>query len=140
MVLGEINEETKELNTKFIPLNEPEFEEVEFDITGILSKEELIEKLNEENFSENNYLKVVLKGKRKFEIEENEILKHLLFPNVIKLSDRTELEFDLDKISMQNNLKGIFVKTLLEKKKNEPEKAKEIDRAIEIGLRVILRR
>jgi len=35
---------------------------------------------------------------------------------------------------MQNNLKGIFVKSLLEKQKENPEDSEKIQKAIEIGL------
>lgn len=137
MIEGEINEETKEIKTNFIPLNEAEFEEIEMNISDILSKEELIERLNDEKFLMNNYLKIILTGNKKFEIETSQILKHLLNPNIIKLKDKTKLEVDLEKIAEQNNLKGIFVRTLLEKKEQEPENKEKIEKAIEIGLRFI---
>lgn len=35
---------------------------------------------------------------------------------------------------MQNNLRGIFVKTLLEKIKNNPEEKEKLEKAIEIGI------
>lgn len=137
MIAGEINETTKEIKTNFIPLDEPEFEEIEIDISDISSKEELIEKLNDEKFLINNYLKIILTGNKKFEIETSQVLKHLLNPNIIKLKDKTKLEVDLESISKQNNLKGIFVRTLLEKIKQEPENKEKIEKAIEIGLRLI---
>lgn len=137
MIEGEINEETKEIKTNFIPLNEAEFEEIEMNISDILSKEELIERLNDEKFLMNNYLKIILTGNKRFEIETSQILKHLLNPNIIKLKDKTKLEVDLEKIAEQNNLKGIFVRTLLEKKEQEPENKEKIEKAIEIGLRFI---
>ena len=137
MIVGEISEETKEIKTNFMPLEEAEFEEIEMDISDISSKEELIEKLNDEKFLINNYLKVILTGNKKFEIETSQILKHLLNPNIIKLKDKTKLEVDLEKIAEQNNLKGIFVRILLEKIAQEPENKEKIEKAIEIGLRLI---
>ena len=137
MILGEINDDTKELKTEFISLNEAEFEVVEFDVTNILSKEELIEELNNKDFSNINYLEIVLIGKRKFEIETNQILKYLVIPNIVKIKNRTTLEVDLEAISRQNNLKGIFIKKLLEKEEKEPENKEKIEKAIEIGLRFI---
>ncbi len=37
-------------------------------------------------------------------------------------------------LAKQNSLKGLFVKSLLEKKKKEPENEEKIEKAIEIGL------
>ena len=47
MVEGEIT--NKKLTTKFIPIETTEFEEIELEVTEIISKEELIEKINEIN-------------------------------------------------------------------------------------------
>ena len=137
MIEGDINKETREIKINFIPLEEAEFEEIEMDISDISSKEELIEKLNDEKYLVNNYLKIILTGNKRFEIETSQILKHLLNPNIIKLKDKTKLEVDLKKLAEQNNLKGIFVRTLLEKKEQEPENKEKIEKAIEIGLRII---
>lgn len=73
-------------------------------------------------------------GDRKIEIGKHKILKYLNNQNIIKISDKTRLEIDLESLSRQNNLKGIFVKKLLEKLDNEPENKEKIERAIEIGL------
>ncbi len=137
MIEGDINKETREIKINFIPLEEAEFEEIEMDISDISSKEELIEKLNDEKYLVNNYLKIILTGNKRFEIETSQILKHLLNPNIIKLKDKTKLEVDLKKLAEQNNLKGIFVRNLLEKKEQEPENKEKIEKAIEIGLRII---
>lgn len=131
---GEINEDTKELNIEFIQVDNKEFEEKEIDISECLSKEELIEKINSEQYEEDKYFKIVLTGNRKIEINTNDILKNIEIMNVIKIKDKTKLELDLEKIAMQNNLKGIFVKSLLEKQKGDPENREVIQKAIEIGL------
>ena len=52
--------------------------------------------------------------------------------NTIK--DKTKLEVDLENISKQQNLKGFFVRNLLEKIEEEPENKEKIYKAIEIGL------
>ena len=83
---------------------------------------------------ENKYVKIVLVGNRKIEIEKNKILKELSNSNIIKISDKTKLEIDLSELAKKDNLKGIFVKILLEKQKEEPENKELIERAIEIGL------
>lgn len=134
MIAGNINEETKEINIEFIKIDEKEFIEINVDVTDIFSKEELIEKINEMHFPENKYIKIVLVGNRKVKIDKYDILKYILDINVIKIKDMTKLEIDLQALSMQNSLKGIFVKTLLEKIEREPENKEKIEKAIEIGI------
>lgn len=134
MIEGEINDDTKEISIKFIKVDEKEFIEVEIDVSEIYSKEELIEKINEMSFEEDKYIKVILTGNRRIEIETFEILKLLSKVNIIKIKDKTKLEINLEKIASQNNLKGIFVKTLLEKIEKEPENKEKIEKAIEVGL------
>lgn len=134
MIEGEINDDTKEISIKFIKVDEKEFIEVEIDVSEIYSKEELIEKINEMSFEEDKYIKVILTGNRRIEIETFEILKLLSKVNIIKIRDKTKLEINLEKIASQNNLKGIFVKTLLEKIEKEPENKEKIEKAIEVGL------
>ena len=60
MILGEINEQTRETSLEFIPVDDKEFEEAELDISEIFSKEELIENINEMYFQENKYFKIIL--------------------------------------------------------------------------------
>lgn len=135
---GEIEEDTKKLKIEFVPIDEKEFQEKEIDITEIISQEELIEKINNGIYDENKYIKIILIGNKKIEINTNEIIKHILHQNIIKIKDKTKLEIDLEKLSEQNNLKGIFVKNLLEKIKENPEQKEKIEKAIEIGLNSFL--
>lgn len=134
MIVGEIDEVTKKVSLEFIQVDEKEFIEVEVDITDILSEEELIEKINELELEENKYIKIILVGRRKIEIHINIILKNLLNNNIIKIKDKTILDINLEDLAKQSNLKGIFVRKLLEKKIKEPEKEEKIQKAIEIGL------
>lgn len=133
MIVGEILE-NKKVNIEFIPLDKKEFVEYELNIEEILSKEELIEKINEIEIEENKYYKIILIGKRNFEIDKYEIHKYIISPNIIKIKDNTTIKIDLEKLSEQNNLKGIFVKNMLEKLNNTEEDKELIIKAIEIGL------
>lgn len=134
MILGEIDESAKELSLNFIPVDEKEFEEREIDVSEIFSQEELIEVINGIYFPDNRYIKIVLIGNKRMEIEPLKILKFISVPNVIKIKDKTKLEINLNEIARQNNLKGIFVRTLLEKIEKEPENREKIEKAIEIGI------
>lgn len=133
MIVGEILE-NKEVNIEFIPLDKKEFIEYELNIEETLSKEELIEKINDIKIEENKYYKIILIGKRNFEIDKYEIQKYINSPNIIKIKDNTTIKIDLEKLSEQNNLKGIFVKNMLEKINNNEEDKELILKAIEIGL------
>lgn len=134
MVVGEIEEESKRLELKFIPVDEKEFIEAEIDASDIFSREELIEKINKEKFPDDKYIKTILTGSRKIEIDLLGLLKYLTNQNIIKVKDRTKLEVDLNNLSLQNNLKGIFVKRILKKIEEEPQNKEKLEKAIEIGL------
>ena len=82
----------------------------------MLSQEEIIESINERDFDEKKYYKLIV------------------HQNFIKIKDETKLEVNLEKLSKQNNLKGIFIKNLLERLKEHPEEKEKIEKAIEIGL------
>lgn len=134
MVVGTINQ--KNINKEFIPLDNMKFEEKEMDITNIETIEEIIEKINNTKTEENIFYKIILKGNRKFNIDINKINKEIILQNIIKVKDETKLNYDLEKISKENNIKGYFVKELLEREKVFENK-EEIQKAIEIGLEVL---
>ena len=130
----EVNLEKNSLKINFIKLDSREFIEQEFDTSEINTQEELIEKINGLNLEENNMYKIILVGTRKFEIEKNKILKLINKENILKIKNNTKIKYNLEELSKQNNLKGIFVKEMLELLKNEPEKKEIIQDALEIGL------
>lgn len=134
MIVGEINSQTKEIKIEFIPLDDKEFTKEELDISNIFSKEELIEKINSLDKEENKYYEYVLIGNKNIEIDTNEILKHIEDRNVIKIKDISKIQYDLEKISKESTLKGIFVKELLDQIEDNESNKEEIYRIIEIGL------
>ncbi len=131
MIVGNIDE-TKKLEIAFVPVDKKEFKEISLPIDDILSKEELIETINSQNWNENHYYKIILTGRRNFEIEPLEILKYVTIKNIIKIKDQTVLKLDIEKIAKEESLKGIFVRNLLAQK--TPENEAKILKAIEIGL------
>lgn len=131
MIVGNIGKD-KKLEIAFIPVDKTEFLENILDITEIISKEELIEKLNNIQTEENKYYKIILIGGRNFEINTYEILKLIENKNIIKLKNNTKLKINLEELAKEKSLKGIFVKNMLEKINEENEE--QIIKAIEIGL------
>ena len=133
MIVGEISE-NKKLNLEFIELDEKKFIEEEIEISTINTKEELIEKINQTKFEENNYYKINLIGNRNFEINIYEILKYITNNNVIKIKDHTNINIPIEELAKQNSLKGIFVKNMLAKIEEEPQNKQKYLRAIQIGI------
>ena len=138
MIVGEI--EGKELKLKFILLDKEKFIKKEINITEITSKEELIETINELEIKENEYVEIVLTGKRNFEINKYDILKYIENNRIIKLKDKTKIGYDLEKISKETTLKGLFVqemqKRIAQENLNQEEK-EIIEKAIEIGFEAL---
>ena len=110
--------------------------EINYDISAINSKEELIEKLQELKLNKNDFYKIILNGKRNFEINILEINKLIQNNNILKLKDKTKINYELDKIKNENSLRGIYVDLILEKIKelNNEEEINKYLKAIEIGL------
>lgn len=134
MVVGEIQKNGK-CNLDFIQIDDKEFVEKQIDVTNILSKEELIEKINEQLILENEFVKIILIGKRNFEIETYELYKMIQNQRIIKIKDKTKINFNLEQIANQNTLKGLFAKEIYEKMqlKNITEQEKEImEKAVEV--------
>lgn len=132
IVVGTIEENNKKISLQFIPLDNKEFVETNLDISTISSKEELIEKMNDIQIDNNKYYKIILSGTRNIEIDTNDLIKYIANKNIIKIKDKTKVEYDLEKISKEQSLKGIFVKELLEQM-NE-ENREQILESIYIGL------
>ena len=135
MIIGDLEKNNLKLN--FIKLDKRIFQEINLDISNIFSEEELIEKLKELKEEENTENKIILIGTRNFEIKINNILKLINNEKIIKIKNNTKINFNLEEISKENNLRGIFVKELLKKLENEEYSKEEILLAIEIGLNLI---
>lgn len=132
MLVGEINEQNKKMSLEFIELDNKEFVEENIDISKIESQEELIENINQIKIDENKYYKIILTGTKNLELNTNELIKYIQNKNIIKIKDKTKIEYDIEKISKEQSLKGIFVKELLELI-NEDNR-EEILESIYIGL------
>ena len=78
--------------------------------------------------------KIILKGKRNFEINPREILRALQNTNVLKIKNLTKLNYDIEELASQRNLKGIFVKEVINMYKQGLCTEEEYQKAIEIGL------
>lgn len=134
MIVGDL--EKDRIKLEFIPLDETEFKLQEIDVTEINFKEELIEKINELEIQENNLVEIILIGKRNFEIDKYEIDKLISNDKIIKIKDKTKINYDLKNLANENTLKGLFAKEMFKRLNNieiSDEDKEIIEKAIEIG-------
>ena len=132
MVVGEITK--NKFNMQFIRLDDRQFVEEKVKVDNLLSKEDLIEKILSLPIDKMNMYKIILVGKRNFEINSREILRAVANENIMKVKDETRLSYDLAELASQNNLKGIFVRECIKAYENHECTEEEFQKAIEIGL------
>ena len=135
MVVGEIDDQTKKVSLEFIELDNKEFVEKELVISELKSKEELIENIKQIKVDSDKFYKILLTGTKNIEINTNELIKYVTNTNIIKLKDKTKVEYDLEKISKEQSLRGIFVKELLEQ--IDEDNKDDVLESIYIGLDVM---
>ena len=134
-ITGNLNKQKLELS--FIPADNKEFKELEFDVSNINDFEKLIEEINNLKLDENKFYKIILTGKRNFEIDLLQLNKFILIENIIKIKNKTILNYNLEELANDTTLKGIFVQELLEEMKKQNYSQEEIDKILEIGLSVL---
>jgi len=137
---SEINNKKIEKNSEnnliinFIKLDERIFEEKILNISEINSEEELIENITKMVLEDNEMYKIVLEGQRRFEINTKRICKLAQRENIIKIKNKTDLKYELDKLAKEKSLKGLFVQEMLERL-NEGDT--QCNKALEIGLEAL---
>ena len=129
------NENDKKTTVRFVKVEDEMFIEQKMDVSNFNSQEEIIENLNEIKIEDEKFYKIILEGTKNVEVNLKEICKLTTRKNIIKVKDKTKINYDIDNLYKQKNLKGIFIKKLIEKLENAPDKKEEINRAIEIGLK-----
>ena len=70
-------------------------------------------------------------------ININEIFKFCQNEQIMKIKDFTKPDYDLEKISKEESLRGFFVSDMLEKLKSNEYNKEILEKAIEIGLDAI---
>lgn len=123
------------IKINFIKLDNRIFEEKNINISEINSEEELIEKINEIKLEKNKFYKIILIGQKNIETNTSRLCKFIRDENILKIKDKTEIKYNIDNLAKQNNLKGLFVKKMLEKVNEDNSNIDEIKKSIEIGLK-----
>lgn len=135
VLVGDI--EKDELKVEFMTMDPRQYEEKEIDITEMTSNEEVLEKLQNLVLNNENLYKIILVGKRYFTLNIDEIKKLNSRENIVKIKDKTKVGIDIERIAEENNVRGIFVRNMLERKERENLDEDFIEKAIEIGLEVL---
>ena len=135
MIVGNI--EKGKIETAFVPVDNKEFVIKEVDVTNVLDLDELATIINNIDFADNTYYKISLVGRRDFEINLFKLNKLLINGNIIKVKDYTKLNYDLERISKENTLRGLFVKEILQKMEENPQDEEILQNALDIGFEIL---
>ena len=138
MIVGELQKGS--VNLDFVPLDDTEFKLKEIDVTDFISQEQLIENINELDFEDNNLIEIILVGKRNFEINVYGLNKFITNDKIIKIKNKTKINYDLNLLANENTLKGLFASEMLQRLNDEnisDEEKKKIEMAIEIGMEAL---
>ncbi len=134
-IVGSI--EKDKLEIAFIPVDKREFKEIEVNITEINDEDELLEKINNIYLEEDNLYKIILIGERNFEININNLYKFINKENIIKIKNKTRLNYNLEKMVNDNTLKGIFINEIKEELTKNNYTKEKLDKILEIGLSIL---
>ncbi len=135
MIVGEIL--FREASIEFKELDERKFEEVEFNISKCTSQEDLVYRIATYDFEDMTMYKAVLVGNRSFNIDTRKVLRLLENTNVLKIKDNTTIDFDIERIVKEKNLKGYYVQEVLKRYDEGQCSEEECQKAIEIVLNLM---
>ncbi len=131
------NLEKDKLEIQFKVIDKRKFEEIEIDISEMASNEDIVDKIKELELIEEYLYKINLIGKRFFTINTSEIKKLANRENIIKIKDHTKIGIDIEILKQTNDIRGIFIRRLLERKEKENISEELLEKAIETGLEVL---
>lgn len=126
------------LKLEFLEINTKTFEKIELDITEILSKEDIVDVINNLKINENYFYEIKLIGKRNFDIDVLELRNLINKDNIIKIKDETSIKYNIEDIANEISLKGLFAKKIMQKINNtSEEEKKKLLEAFEEGMDVL---
>ncbi len=116
------------VSCEFVPLPQIEYVIKEIDITNYNSTTEVITKLEKPK----DITRIILTGARSINTQQliEEIKQSYEF--IYEVIDNTRLNYNLEEISKEKNLKGAYTKKMLQELKEHPEEEEKIYKAIEI--------
>ena len=121
------------VNYQFVKMDEIGFEKKSIDISNILSNQELVDKLQ---LNENIIYKIELYGERNLDTAKFKEYANTSCENIYEINDNTHIKYNLEEISKEDTLKGIFTKKVLEDIKENEDNEKYYN-AIEFVYRIM---
>ncbi len=119
------------VNSQFVPVSTRMYFDEEIDVSGVSSYSEIIKKINEKYMGDKHIYRFTLKGNCNFSID-TEVIKEKIQSFLVTVRDNTVPCVDLEKMSGDFSLKGLFARYALENKESITED--EFNDAIKAGL------
>ena len=112
----------RNVNTKFYPISKKRYVIKELDITNLISHDAILSRINEECTSSKDHYRIILKGTVKTS-PDTKVLESVLSPYYahMEIIDETVMSIDYERLKKENTLKGIFLRNMLDKMRNEPD-------------------
>lgn len=119
------------VNAQFVPLSKRMYIDEEIDISGVCDYNEILERIKEKYLGDAHLYRFTLKGGCDFSFD-TEVLKEKISAFSVTIKDKTSKTTDLEKLSLDFSLKGLFAKFALEEKETMSEE--EFNEAVKAGL------
>ena len=132
MVVGTIDNHS--IRTQFVKVDNREFIELPIDVSDYNGVMQIIESINQQPLIDINLYKIILCGKRNFELDIKTIKNNLEFANILKIEDMTQREYNIEQISKEQSLKGAFIRRVMELNRAGTITQDQMNKMIEIGL------
>ncbi|MBQ3118347.1 MAG: metallophosphoesterase [Clostridia bacterium] len=122
------------LRADFVPVCERMYFDEEIDVTDIFGYDEIVDKINEKYKGEKHIYRFTLTGKNNMAIDTDVLCERIdAFSLVVR--DNTKPAVDIEKLSEEFSLKGLFARYALADKGNMSEE--EFNEALKVGLNYI---
>ena len=122
------------LSADFVPVCERMYFDEEIDVTDISGYDEIVDRINEKYKGEKHIYRFTLTGKSNMAIDTDILCERIDGFSVV-VRDKTEPAVDIEKLSEEFSLKGLFARFALEDKENMSEE--EFNEALKAGLNYI---
>ena len=122
------------VSAHFIPVCHRMYIDEEIDITDAVNYDEITDKINEKYQGDKNIYRFTLTGACDF-VADTEVLKEKIAGFSVTVRDKTTTSIDLDALSGDFSLKGLFAKFALENRECMTEE--EFNEAVKAGLSFI---
>ena len=122
------------ISQSFVPVCERMYFDEEIDVTDACDYKEIIEKIKEKHSGENHIYRFTLTGKSNFAID-TEVICECIEGFSVVIRDKTAHAVDIEKLSTEFSLKGLFAQLALADKDNMSEE--EFNEAFKAGMKYI---